>query len=166
MLSDSRAPANAIASTPKKGEKGRLLGAYLSNLDDASLERAAVFFSGSPFPRREQRVTGVGGAIIGDAAAAATGRTPEEVWAAWSQYADPGDTIAAVVDQHPERDITLPELGEYFDRLAASQGSTAKKELLAELLGKVGKEGARYIVKIVTGDMRIGLVEGLVESSI
>jgi DNA ligase-1 len=166
MLSDFTATANAIASTTKKSEKERLLAAYLSGLDDASLERAAVFFSGSPFPRREQRVTGVGGAIIGDAAAAATGRSPEEVWAAWSQFADPGDTIAAVIDHHPEREITLSELGEYFDRLAAVQGSTAKKELLAELLGKVDKEGARYIVKILTGDMRIGLVEGLVESSI
>ncbi len=166
MLSDFTVTANAIAATTKKSEKERLLAAYLSSLDDASLERAAVFFSGSPFARREQRVAGVGGAIIGDAVAAATGRTPEEVWAAWSRYADPGDTIAEVVAEAPERDITLPELGEYFDRLAATQGSTAKKEILAELIGKTGREGARYIVKILTGDMRIGLVEGLVESSI
>src|SRR5260221_11819118 len=95
MLSDFTATANAIASTTKKSEKERLLAAYLSSLDDASLERAAVFFSGSPFPRREHRVTGVGGAIIGDAAAPPTGRTPEEGWAASGQKAQPRDTLPA-----------------------------------------------------------------------
>src|SRR5207237_669845 len=114
----------------------------------ASLERAAVFFSGSPFARREQRVTDVGGAIIGDAAAAVTGRTPEEVWAAWSKYADPGDTVAEVFEDDASRDVSLSEVGELFERLAATPGSTAKKEILAELLRKVGRDGARYIVKI------------------
>jgi DNA ligase-1 len=166
MLSDFTATANAIAATTKKSEKERLLAAYLSKLDDASLERAVVFFSGSPFPRREQRVTGVGGATIGDAVAEATGRTTEEVWAAWSKYADPGDTIAEVFPEDPARDITLPELGEHFDRLAATPGAMAKKEILAELLRKVDAQGARYVVKILTREMRIGLVEGLVESSI
>jgi DNA ligase 1 len=166
MLSDFTVTANAIAATSKKSEKERVLAAYLLTLDDAALERAVVFFSGAAFPRREQRVTGVGGAIIGDAVAAASGRTREEVWSAWRKYADPGDTIAEVFPDDPTRDITLPELGEYFDRLAASPGSTKKKEILAELLRKVNAQGARYVVKILTSELRIGLVEGLVESAI
>jgi DNA ligase 1 len=166
MLSDFTATANAIAATTKKSEKERLLAEYLTSLDDASLERAVVFFSGGPFPRREQRVAGVGGATIGEAAAEASGRTSEEVWAAWSRYADPGDTIAEVFPRDAARDITLPELGEYFDRLAGTPGATAKKDLLVELFRKVDAQGARYVVKILTGELRIGLVEGLVESSI
>jgi DNA ligase-1 len=166
MLSDFTVTANAIAATSKKSEKERILATYLLALDDAALERAVVFFSGAAFPRREQRVTGVGGAIIGDAVAAASGRTHEEVWSAWRKYADPGDTIAEVFPDDPTRDITLPEIGEYFDRLAATPGSTKKKEILAELLRKVNAQGARYVVKILTSELRIGLVEGLVESAI
>jgi DNA ligase-1 len=166
MLSDFTTTANAIAATTKKSEKERLLAAYLTSLDDAALERAAVFFSGGPFPRKEQRVTGVGGATIGEAAAEASGRTTEEVWAAWGKYADPGDTIAEVFPHDPGRDITLPELGEYFDRLAATSGSIAKRDVLTELLRKVDAQGARYVVKILTRELRVGLVEGLVESSI
>src|SRR5437763_2832790 len=117
MLSDFTATANAIAATTKKSEKERLLAAYLSGLDDASLERAAVFFSGSPFPRREQRVTGVGGATIGEAVAEATGLSVDEVWQPWPKYADAGDTIAEAFEDNPSRDISVPEVGEYFDRL-------------------------------------------------
>jgi ATP-dependent DNA ligase len=166
MLSDFTAVANAIAATSKKSEKERILGAYLHSLDDASLERAVVFFSGSPFPRRDERVAGIGGSGIGDAVAEASGRTPEEVWAPWPKYADAGDTIAESFPDDPSRDITLSELGESFDRLAATQGATAKKDVLVELLRKVNAQGARYVVKILTREMRIGLVEGLVESAI
>ncbi|HEX6084524.1 MAG TPA: ATP-dependent DNA ligase [Thermoanaerobaculia bacterium] len=158
--------ANTIAATTKKSEKERLLAAYLLTLDDASLERAVVFFSGSPFPRRDERVAGVGGAAIGDAVSEATGRTHEQVWEPWPKYADPGDTIAESFPEDPSRDITLVELGEYFDRIASTQGAGAKKEVLAELFRKVDAQGARYIVKILTRELRIGLVEGLVESSI
>lgn len=166
MLSDFTVTANAIARTTKKSEKERILADYLAALDDASLERAAVFFSGSPFPRRDQRVAGVGGAAIGEAAAEASGRTVEEVWEPWPQYADPGDTIAESFPDDPSRDITLVELGEYFDRIAATPGATDKKAILAELFRKVGAQGARYVVKILTRELRIGLVEGLVEASI
>ena len=166
MLRDFTATANAIAATTKKSEKERILAEYLRSLDDASLERAVVFFSGSPFPRREERVTGVGGATIGDAVAEATGRTHDEVWAPWPKYADLGDTIAESFPDDPSRDVTLSEVAEYFERLAATQGTTAKKELLAELFRKVDAQGARYIVKVLTRELRIGLVEGLVESSI
>jgi DNA ligase-1 len=166
MLSDFTATANAIAATTKKSEKERILAEYLRSLDDASLERAAVYFSGSAFPRREERVAGVGGAAIGEAVAEATGRSPEEIWSVWEKYADAGDTVAESFAADPSRDITLVELGEYFDRLAATQGATAKKDVLVELFRKVDAQGARYVVKILTREMRIGLVEGLVESAI
>jgi DNA ligase-1 len=166
MLSDFTVTANAIGATSKKSEKERLLGEYLRSLDDASLERAAVFFSGSPFARRDERVAGIGGAGIGEAVAEATGKTTAEVWAPWSRYADAGDTIAESFPDDPGRDITLTELGEAFDRLAATQGANAKKDVLAQLLGKVNAQGAKYIVKILTGELRIGLVEGLVESAV
>jgi len=166
MLSDFTVTANAIAATTKKSEKERILADYLAQLDDASLERAVVFFSGSPFPRRDERVAGVGGAAIGEAVAEVSGRTVDEVWEPWPKYADPGDTIAESFQDDPTRDITLSELGESFERLAATQGATAKKDVLVELLGKVDAQGARYVVKILTRELRIGLVEGLVESSI
>ena len=81
MLSDFTAVANAIGATTSKLEKERLLAGYLVTLDDASLERAVVFLSGSPFPQREERVTGVGGAIISDAVSVVAGRNPEQIGA-------------------------------------------------------------------------------------
>jgi DNA ligase-1 len=166
MLSDFCRTANAIAATTKKSEKERLLADYFVSLDDASLERAAVFFSGSPFPRKDQRAAGVGGAALSDALVEVTGRPADEIWSAWSQYGDAGDTAAALFPIDLGRSVTLSEAGEAFELLAATPGAIDKKNLLVALLRKLDREGVRYVVKILLREFRIGLQEGLVEAAI
>lgn len=166
MLSDFCKTANAIAATTKKSEKERLLADYLVALDDASLERAVVFFSGSPFPRKDQRTVGVGGAALSDAIVEVTGRSADDVWAAWSKYGDAGDTVAELFDNDPERTVTLAEVGETFERVAATSGPSEKKNVLVALLRKLDAQGVRFVVKILLREFRIGLQEGLVESAI
>jgi DNA ligase-1 len=186
MLSDFTAVANAIAATTKKSQKERILADYLVTLDDASLERAVVYFAGAPFPRREQRVTGVGWATIAEAVVEAGELEAGALWEAYPRYADLGDAVAHVWPterfevrssndelrirtSNPElrtSSISLVELGEFFDRLAATSGSIEKKNVLAELFRKVDAQGARYVAKILQSELRIGLVEGLVEAAI
>ncbi len=166
MLSDFCNTANAIAATTKKSEKERLLADYFVSLDDASLERAAVFFSGSPFPRKDQRAAGVGGATLSDALVEVTGRPADQVWVDWPQYGDAGDTAAALFPVDLTRSVTLSETGETFERLAATPGATDKKDLLVALLRKLDRDGVRYVVKILLREFRIGLQEGLVEAAI
>lgn len=166
MLADFCNTANAIAATTKKSEKERLLADYLVALDDASLERAVVFFSGSPFPRKDQRTVGVGGAALSDAIVEVTGRPPDEVWAAWSKYGDAGDTVAELFDDDPTRTVTLAEVGETFERLAATSGPGEKKNVLVALLRRLDAQGVRFVVKILLREFRIGLQEGLVESAL
>ncbi len=166
MLSDFSRTANAIAATTKKSEKERLLADYLVTLDDASLERAVVFFSGSPFPRKDQRNAGVGGAALTEALVEVTGRPSDEVWAAWSKYGDAGDTAAELFDDDPTRTVTLAEVGETFERLAATAGAIEKKNVLVTLLRKLDAQGVRFVLKILLREFRIGLQEGLVEAAI
>jgi len=166
MLDDFCRTANAIAATTKKSEKERLLADYLVTLDDASLERAAVFFAGSPFPRKDQRTAGVGGAALTEALVEVTGRPSDEVWAAWSKYGDAGDTAAELFDDDPARTVTLAEVGETFERLAATSGAIDKKAVLVTLLRKLDAQGVRFVLKILLREFRIGLQEGLVEAAI
>ena len=166
MLAEFCRTANAIAATTKKSEKERLLADYLVTLDDASLERAVVFFSGSPFPRKDQRTLGVGGAALTEALVEVTGRSADEIWAAWSKYGDAGDTAAELFDEDPERTVTLAEVGETFERLAATSGAIEKKSVLVSLLRKLDAQGVRYVLKILLREFRIGLQEGLVEAAI
>src|SRR5208337_3423353 len=62
--------------------------------------------------------------------------------------------------------ITLTEVRATFDRIAETRTATAKTALLQPLLQRATALEAKYILKIITGELRIGLKESLVEEAI
>jgi len=62
--------------------------------------------------------------------------------------------------------LSLLEVQAAFRKIAAARGPAAKAILVRELLSQVTPLEAKYIVKIITGDLRIGLKESLVEEAI
>ncbi len=168
MLRDFAAAAQKISETTKKLEKERTLSEHFRTLDDPSLERSAVFFTGSPFPRKDERVTGVGWATIADAVAEATSAPPDELSSSVQEAGDLGDGAARFFpDSRPEsQDLTVVQLGEIFDTLASTRGSKQKVQLLIDLFSRLEAQEARFVIKILLNEFRIGLQEGLVESAI
>lgn len=53
-----------------------------------------------------------------------------------------------------------------FRQIASTRGPAAKAALVRELLSRLTPLGAKYVAKIITGDLRIGLKESLVEEAI
>jgi DNA ligase-1 len=63
-------------------------------------------------------------------------------------------------------ELSAIEAENYFRRIAGARGPAAKGALVRELLGRATTLEAKYLVKIMTGDLRIGLKESLVEEAI
>ncbi|HWA85339.1 MAG TPA: ATP-dependent DNA ligase [Opitutus sp.] len=61
---------------------------------------------------------------------------------------------------------TLADLAALFDQVAAARGPAPKLDLFRGRLRTLSPDEARYLVKIITGDLRIGLKEGLLEEAI
>ena len=67
----------------------------------------------------------------------------------------------------PRQDeVSAIEAENYFRQIAAARGPAAKGALVRELLVRATPLEAKYLVKIMTGDLRIGLKESLVEEAI
>jgi DNA ligase 1 len=62
--------------------------------------------------------------------------------------------------------VTLAGVAEFFGAVADARGPAAKLDLLTAQLRALSPTEAKYLVKIVTSDLRIGLKEGLVEEAI
>jgi DNA ligase-1 len=169
-FSDWVSTADAVRATTKKLEKLAALGAYFQTLDDPDLAIAARLFAGTPFPRTDERVLSVGWRALLDAVFARTGATGDEAEVAYQKHADMGDVAAeltersAVPPKPPE--LTLGDVAEAFDRIAATRGVAPKGELLNALLARASAGEVRYLVKVMSGEPRIGLREGLLEDAI
>jgi DNA ligase-1 len=62
--------------------------------------------------------------------------------------------------------LGVVEADNFFRKIAAARGPAAKTVLVRELLSRATGLEAKYLVKIMTGDLRIGLKESLVEEAI
>src|SRR5689334_25348602 len=161
--------AEAVAATTKKLEKAALLGEYLKTLSDADLVRAARYFAGQQFAQNDARTTNVGGSIISAALSEATGFSPEDLYPRYVRLGDPGDLAAEIIKEAKrtfEPSVKLAETESLIARLSETRGIKNKTALLAAVLHNASPLEAKYLVKLLSGDLRIGLREGLVEDAI
>jgi DNA ligase-1 len=163
------ATAEAVSATTKKLAKAALLGEYFRQLNDDDLARAARYFAGQQFALSDARTTNVGGSILSEAICMATGSSPESLGPRYARWGDGGDVAFEVfseakLDNQPC--LTLAETDQLLSDLSATRGKKAKTVLLTAVLARASPLEAKYLVKLLSGDLRIGLREGLVEDAI
>src|SRR5207248_5128570 len=83
------------------------------------------------------------------------------------EWSAAGETAFEVLDGHtvPEA-FDIEDSYKFFEQLQKLRGPVAKKEALQNRLARLSAREGQYVVKILTGDLRIGLREGLVEEAI
>jgi DNA ligase-1 len=165
----------AIAATASKIEKIALVAEYLRGLDDADLAPAARFFTGNPFAHSDERSLGLGGRTLVAAAHVAWGVESDALRGAYSATGDLGAALGPFV--RPTADLGLfretltpAVLYAYLVEMAAASGKSAQKRrqvLCERVLGACTDPlEATYVIKIVTGELRIGLREGLIADAV
>lgn len=161
------AAGEAVKATPKKLEKIELLRAYLATLPADAAALAALFFTARAFPQSDGRVLTLGWSVIKRAVLEVAGLSEADYRAAYQRFADAGDATEAVLaSQAASGGVTLAEVSGAFAAIAEARGPAAKLAVFQALLRRLSAAEAKYLVKIVTGDLRIGLKEGLVEEAI
>src|SRR6266481_6090933 len=161
---------DAIAATTKKLEKTALVAAYLrsslQSLAASEAATAAIFLSGRPFPTYEGATLQVGGALLWRVIGELSGKSDHDLTEIYRKHGDAGSVAADALPQRPESGLLLTEVQRAFSGIAAARGPAAKASLLRQLLERTSPLEAKYIVKIIGGDLRIGLKESLVEEAI
>ncbi len=153
-----------IAATTRKLEKVDLLKSYFAALSPKSLGPAAVAFTGRPFPSSDGRTLNLGWAIIKAALLAISGTSEADYRATYRRYSDTGGHGAGYfAGPHNARAVAGFRLAALFRR-AGSDARTARQEnAAAGAAGEARSPRREILLKIITGDLRIGLKEGLVE---
>jgi DNA ligase-1 len=170
LLEQFALTAESLAATTKKLEKAALLGAYLRSLSDADLQRAARYFAGHQFAQNDSRTTNVGTSVLREALSVATGIAVEDLRPRYVRLGDSGEVAGEAVRETKgeslQPSVTLSETEKLIEQLSEMRGTKNKQALLAGVLERATPLEAKYLVKLLVGDLRIGLKEGLVEDAI
>ena len=159
--------ADAVAATSSKLEKARILAGYLRRLDAPDLRLAATWMTGRPFSLNDPRTLQLGGRSMWNAVESLSGRDSDELGRAYLKHSDPGDWAEEILAGHTEpRPTSIQEVGAAFAEIEQASGAAPKLQRLTELLGRLEPQAAKYVVKIMANDLRIGLQEGLVEEGV
>ncbi len=156
----------AIGATPAKLKKIRLLSDYLRGLTSEQLPIATTYFTGRAFAQSDPRVLKVGWAVIFRALQDATKISEPEFHRIASKHGDAGKSAFEILGPTAPQPFSIVESAELFQNLHRARGPIAKAKLLRERFSILSASEGEYVVKILTGDLRIGLREGLVEEGI
>jgi DNA ligase-1 len=165
-MEDFARAGSAVGSTSATLEKTRILAAYLRSLDDDDLRRAAVFMSGRAFSPSKRRTLGLGWAAVSKVVSSISGRDADELGSIFRKHSDIGDWAGEALEGRTQPEpVSLHEIEEALEAIRAARGK-AKEAPLESLLRRLHPEAARFFIKIISGELRIGLSEGLVEAAI
>jgi DNA ligase-1 len=156
----------SIAATTKKLQKTAIVADYFKSRTPDEAAVSAVFLCGRPFPQWEETTLQVGGRSLWQIVAELADKDEGALTAAYRGHGDLGAVAGEVLPGLPAQSVNVLEVEAAFRRIAAARGPAAKTALVRDLLARATPLEAKYIVKIMTGDLRIGLKESLVEEAI
>ncbi len=133
--------------------------------------RFCLYLAGQPFPEADNRRLNAGGAILSRALKAVSGATDGAMTAAYRRHGDLGasayDLLLPPYGRAPgSSTITLDTVAEAFDAMATARTTAARSATVEALLGRATAREAKYLLKLMLGDMRIGVKQSLIEEGI
>lgn len=166
-FSDFARVAAAVSRTSSKLAKRDLVADYLRGLEPEELQVAATFLSGRPLPAAGDRL-GLGWVQQSQALAAASGADAEALNAAYLRHSDFGDAAAELTPggRRRGRALALTDVAAAFGEMSEAAGTEQRVELMARLFARASAEEARFIGRVASRELRIGLREGLLEEAI
>ena len=155
-----------------------ILSDYLGLLDEydrESLPIAVLFFSNRIFPKGSKFVINIGFSTIIKVLSEIATLDSNQIQKIYLQHGDIGAlseyavSKKKVVSLFQKQPLTLLYIYEHLKQIADTIGSGSskdKKNILKGLLVDISPPEAKYLIKIINGELRIGLTEGLVEIAI
>jgi len=168
---------NRLESESKRNVMIDFVAGFLKELNDEEVEPAVYMLLGRVFPRWDKRTLEISWGLLRKIIREITHVDERAFLKAFAESGDIGKTVETIFKRSKlERQetlfktpLTILEVRRYLEEIAEASGAGSrerKERLLKSLLGRVSPEDAKYIAKVILGEMRTGFSEGLMEMAI
>ncbi len=179
MFAEIAQLAEALSITASRLTKRVLIAETITQVHAEGADHEglfALYLAGLPFPESDSRKLNAGGALLTKAVLAVSGATDAELGVAYRRHGDLGAAAFDLLVAHgrgagPQsvssgQGLTLGEVAEAFAGMATARTTAVRAGLVEGLLRRAAPVEAKYLLKLMLGDMRIGVKQSLVEEAI
>ena len=163
-----------LEGTSKRLEKTFYLSEFLKTVSEKDLSRVMLLVQGKVFSAWDERKIGMAARLLLKAINIASGIDIAEIEREWKKTGDLGQTAENVIGRKKQatlfvKELTIDKVFENLQKQATIEGAGTvdkKVKLIAELLTSAEPEEAKYIIRTVLEDLRVGLGAGTVRDAI
>ncbi|MEM2889626.1 MAG: ATP-dependent DNA ligase [Candidatus Bathyarchaeia archaeon] len=166
-----------LSATTKRNQMTENVADFIKILDEEEVEPAVSMLLGRAFPKWDQRTLDVSWATISNVVERLTKTDWKEFSVAFKKTGDVGSATQAVFEVNKvhrqaalfEEPLTILEVRKILEAIAEATGQGArerKERLIESLFGRAKPLEAKYLAKILIGEMRTGFHEGLMELAV
>jgi DNA ligase-1 len=162
--------AEALAAEPGRLKKRAAIADAVRAVHDAGgsedAGRLCLYLAGQPFAEADPRKLSAGGALLTRAVKQVSGCSDAQLAAAYRRHGDLGAAAAEIWQAEAAEGVTLLQVDEAFAAMAVARTTAARSALVEGLLRRASALEAKYLLKLMLGDMRIGVKQSLIEEAI
>ncbi len=155
-----------VASRRGRNAKVARLARALHAVEEEDLPAAARFLSGSPFAEHEAATTSAGWATISAAAREVTGWDEDTLASCASAIGDLGEAVSLLLAPAVPEGPSIADAEAFFRRLSVARKAAEKRALLVDLLERSSAVEAKFLLKTLSGGLRVGADLTTVEEAI
>src|SRR5205085_9183496 len=139
---------------------------YFRSIPDDDLKPAATFLTGRPFALYDARTLNVGWSALGKAIREISNASDDEMHDVYLERGDLGEVAERLLPPNPQSHLTPAQLLLRLEELVGISNTAKKTALVTLLLRALTPIEAKYVIKMITSDLRIGLKENTFEEAI
>ncbi|MBI4148974.1 ATP-dependent DNA ligase [Candidatus Woesearchaeota archaeon] len=164
----------SLENTSKRLGKIALIGAFLRKTPVEQLEQVVLLLQGLVFPKHAEQKIGIAERSVIKALGVASGKSMEAIEQQWKKIGDLGEVAKSVIQKKSQSTLfsshlTVHKVLTNLCELAELEGAGTvdkKISLITELLSAATGAEAKYIIRTLLEDLRIGVKEGVLRDAI
>ncbi len=157
-----------------KLKKTKIISDLLKETEDKLLPKIILLVQGRVFPPWSEKVLGVASKLMIKAISNSTGFSSNEIIEKFKLTGDLGLVTEELVGKKKQlvlfkQKLTVEKVFENMRKIAEMEGKGSqerKLSLISELITSSSPKEAKYIVRTVLGDLRVGVAEGIIRDAI
>lgn len=163
-----------LEQTPSRLSKIEKIAAFFREAEAKTLDKVVLLMQGKVFPPYSEKEMGIADKLMMKVIASSAGFSQSEVENEFRKTGDLGLAVEKMLSVKKQKNLVSRELDvtkvfENLQKLASVEGKgsqDSKISLIKELISSARPKEAKYIVRTVLEQMRVGVAEGVLRDSI